>query len=226
MQRQRYKIAVLGGTGAQGSGLALRLAAAGHAVTIGSRNADKAHASAAELSARLDGKTIAGADNRQAAGAADIVFLTVPYAVQRTTVDEVIEQLANKILIDATVPLVPPKVSVVQLPEGQSAVAAIQQHLGKQTRVVSAFQNVSAQHLADLGHRIDCDVLVCGDDHRACEIAIGLIEDIGMRGLYAGPIRNSAAVEALTSVLIAINRRHKVTGSGIRITGLPETSRP
>ncbi len=223
MQGQRHKIAVLGGTGAQGSGLALRLAAAGHTVTIGSRNADKAHASAAELSARLDGTSIAGADNRQAAGAADIVFLTVPYAVQRTTVDEVIEQLANKILIDATVPLVPPKVSVVQLPEGQSAVAAIQQHLGKQTRVVSAFQNVSAQHLADLHHVIDCDVLVCGDDQPACEIAISLIADIGMRGLYAGPIRNSAAVEALTSVLITINRRHKVTGSGIRITGLPGT---
>jgi 8-hydroxy-5-deazaflavin:NADPH oxidoreductase len=223
MQRQRYKIAVLGGTGAQGSGLALRLAAAGHAVTIGSRNADKACAAAAELSARLDGKTIAGADNRQAAAGADIAFLTVPYAVQRATVDEVAEQLGNKILIDTTVPLVPPKVSVVQLPEGQSAVAAIQQRLGSQTRVVSAFQNVSAQHLADLGHHIDCDVLVCGDDQPACEIAIGLIADIGMLGLYAGPIRNSAAVEALTSVLITINRRHKVTGSGIRITGLPET---
>jgi NADPH-dependent F420 reductase len=147
-------------------------------------------------------------------------MLTVPYAVQKSTVDEVLDQIAGKILIDATVPLVPPKVSVVQLPDGQSAVAAIQQHLGSKTRVVSAFQNVSAQHLADLHHDIDCDVLVCGDDASACETAIGLIEDIGMRGLYAGEIRNSAAVEALTSVLIAINRRHKVTGSGIRITGL------
>ena len=89
--------------------------------------------------------------------------------------------------------------------------------------MVSAFQNVSAQHLADLHHDIDCDVLVCGDDTAACNLTIGLIRDIGMRGLYAGTIRNSAAVEALTSVLIAINRRHKVTGSGIRITGLPES---
>ncbi len=222
-ERRRYKIAVLGGTGAQGSGLALRLAAAGHTVTIGSRSPDKARTAAAELSAKLDDKSIAGDDNRQAAAAAEIVMLTVPYAVQKATVDEVLDQIAGKILIDATVPLVPPKVSVVQLPEGQSAVAAIQQRVGSQTRVVSAFQNVSAPHLADLHHDIDCDVLVCGDDQAACETAIGLIADIGMRGLYAGPIRNSAAVEALTSVLIAINRRHKVTGSGIRITGLPKT---
>ena len=223
-ERRRYKIAVLGGTGAQGSGLALRLAAAGHAVTIGSRSADKARASAAELSARLDRKRIAGDDNRQAAAAAEIVMLTVPYAVQKATVDEVLDQIAGKILIDATVPLVPPKVSVVQLPDGQSAVAAIQQYVGSKTRVVSAFQNVSAQHLADLHHDIDCDVLVCGDDASACETTIGLIEDIGMRGLYAGPIRNSAAAEALTSLLIAINRRYKVAGgAGIRITGIPET---
>ena len=168
-ERRRYKIAVLGGTGAQGSGLALRLAAAGHTVTIGSRSADKARAAAAELSAKLDDKSIAGDDNRQAAAAAEIVMLTVPYAVQKATVDEVLDQIAGKILIDATVPLVPPKVSVVQLPEGQSAVAAIQQRVGSQTRVVSAFQNVSAPHLADLHHDIDCDVLVCGDDAPACD---------------------------------------------------------
>lgn len=220
-EQPRYRIAVLGGTGAQGSGLALRLAAAGHTVTIGSRDAAKAKQSAAELSEQLTGKTIAGDGNKQAAAGAEIAILTVPYAVQQATVDDVRDEIAGKILIDATVPLVPPKVSVVQLPDGQSAVAVVQQRLGAQTRVVSAFQNVSAQHLADLHHDIDCDVLVCGDDTAACNLAIGLIRDIGMRGLYAGTIRNSAAVEALTSVLIAINRRNKVTGSGIRITGLP-----
>jgi NADPH-dependent F420 reductase len=222
MERQRHKIAVLGGTGAQGSGLALRLAAAGHAVTIGSRNAEKARTAAAELSRRLDGKTVAGLDNRQAAAGAEIILLTVPYAAERASVEEVRDQLDGKMLVDATVPLVPPKVSVVQLPEGQSAVAAIQQMLGSQVRVVSAFQNVSAQHLT-LDHDVDCDVLVCGNDRAACEIVIGLCEDIGLRGLYAGTIANSAAVEALTSVLIAINRRYKVAGSGIRITGLPKT---
>jgi NADPH-dependent F420 reductase len=220
VERRRYKIAVLGGTGAQGSGLALRLATSGHAVIIGSRSADKARVAASELSNRLSGKAIAGTDNRQAAAAAEIAILTVPYAVQKATVEEVLAELDGKILVDATVPLVPPKVSVVQLPDGQSAVAAVQQLVGNKVRVVSAFQNVSAQHLSDLDHEVDCDVLVCGDDQDACEVAIGLIADIGMRGLYAGPIRNSAAVEALTSVLITINRRHKVAGSGIRITGL------
>jgi NADPH-dependent F420 reductase len=111
----------------------------------------------------------------------------------------------------------------VQLPAGQSAVAAIQQLAGKTVRVVSAFQSVSAQHLADLAHAVDCDVLVCGDDPGACDLVIALCADMGLRGLYAGPIANSAAAEALTSVLITINRRYKVAGgAGIRITGIPQ----
>src|SRR5258707_14281501 len=125
-EQRRYRIAILGGTGAQGSGLALRLAAAGHAVTIGSRDADKAVSAAAQASARL-GTAIAGADNCGAAGGAEIVFLTVPHAAQRATVDDVLDHIQGKILVDATAPLVPPKVSVVQLPDGQSAVAAIQE---------------------------------------------------------------------------------------------------
>jgi NADPH-dependent F420 reductase len=217
-----YRIAVLGGTGAQGSGLALRLANAGHTVTIGSRDAARAQTAASELSART-GKPIAGADNRGAADAGEIVILAVPYAVERATVEAVLDRLQGKILVDATVPLVPPKVSVVQLPAAQSAVAAIQDLAGKTVRVVSAFQNVSAQHLSDLDHAVDCDVLVCGDDRDACDVVIGLCADIGLRGLYAGAIRNSAAAEALTSVLININRRYKVPGgAGIRITGIPE----
>jgi 8-hydroxy-5-deazaflavin:NADPH oxidoreductase len=224
MDNKQYKIAILGGTGAQGTGLALRLARAGHHVTIGSRNAAKARGAAADASGRA-GRTIAGADNRGAAGAAEIVFLTVPFAVQRATVEDVLAELQGKILVDATVPLVPPKVSVVQLPNGESAVAAIQELLGKGVRVVSAFQNVSAQHLSDLDHAVDCDVLVCGDDQSACDIVIALCADMGLRGLYAGAIRNSAAAEALTSLLIAINRRYKVPGgAGIRITGIPQRS--
>jgi len=223
LERQRHKIAILGGTGAQGSGLALRLAAAGHAVTIGSRDAARARNAAAELAARI-GKAIAGADNHAAAAAAEIAILTVPYAAQRVTVEEVLAELQGKILIDATVPLAPPKVSVVQLPEGRSAVAVIQAFVGTSVRVVSAFQNISAQHLGDLAHPVDCDVLVCGDDRAACETAIALAADMGLRGLYAGPLANSAATEALTSVLIAINRRYKVPGgAGIRITGIPES---
>ena len=150
-------------------------------------------------------------------------MLTVPYAVQRATVEDVLERLEGKILVDATVPLMPPKVSLVQLPQGRSAVAAIQELAGRSVQVVSAFQNVSAEHLADLDHPIDCDVLVCGDDAAACARVIALCADIGLRGLHAGPIANSAAAEALTSLLIVINRRYKVPGgAGIRITGIPE----
>jgi NADPH-dependent F420 reductase len=221
MERRRYKIAVLGGTGAQGSGLALRLAAAGHELAIGSRDGERAARAAVELST-CAGKPIAGFDNRAAAAAADIVILTVPYAVERATVESVLEELRGKLLVDATVPLVPPTVGMVALPEGQSAVAAIQRLAGNDVRVVSAFQNVSAQHLQELDHEVDCDVLVCGNDRAACDIVLGLCRDIGLRGLYAGVIGNSAAAEALTSVLITINRRYKVAGAGIRITGLPK----
>jgi len=219
--RKSSRIAILGGTGAQGGGLALRLARAGHEVVIGSRDAERAQAAAARIGERV-GTRVAGAGNRDAAAAADIVILTVPYASQRATIDDVQAELQGKILVDATVPLVPPKVSTVQLPNEDSAVAAIQASLGKSVRVVSAFQNVSAEHLADVDHAIDCDVLVCGDEADACARVIALCADIGLRGLHAGPIRNSVAAEALTSLLIAINRRYKVPGgAGIRITGIP-----
>jgi NADPH-dependent F420 reductase len=225
-EQQHYRIAILGGTGAQGSGLALRLARAGHDITIGSRDPSRARETAAELTARI-GKPIAGADYRGASASAEIVILTVPYAAQRAIAEAVRDELQGKILVDATVPLVPPKVSVVALPEGRSAVAAVQELVGKNVRVVSAFQNVSAQHLADLAHPIDCDVLVCGDDRGACDLVIGLCADISLRGLYAGSIANSAVAEALTSVLITINRRYKVPGgAGIRITGIPEVEKP
>ncbi len=217
---ERPTIAVLGGTGAEGSGIALRLARAGHAVVIGSRDPDKARRTADDLAAKAGSGSITGTGNRDAAAAAEVVFLTVPYAAEMPTVEEVRPMLSGKILVDATAPLKPPKVARVQLPEGGSAVAAVQALLGEDVRVVSAFQNVAAHHLADLGHEPDCDVLVCGDDADAREIVVGLARDMGVRALHAGPIANSAAAEALTSVLIAINRRYKVPGgAGIRISG-------
>jgi NADPH-dependent F420 reductase len=219
---QSSTIAILGGTGAQGRGLALRLARAGHAVIVGSRDPERARTAATEMTERA-GKPVSGAGNRDAAASGEIVILTVPYAVQRATVEDVLERLQGKILVDATVPLMPPKVSLVQLPQGRSAVAAIQELAGKSVQVVSAFQNVSAEHLSDLDHPIDCDVLVCGDEAAACARVIALCADIGLRGLHAGSIGNSAAAEALTSLLIVINRRYKVPGgAGIRITGIPE----
>ena len=214
-------IGVLGGTGKEGSGLAYRWALAGHEVVIGSRDAGKASAGAAELNQLLGGKAVVrGASNLEAARAA-VVVLTVPYAAQLATADSVADQLVGKILIDVTVPLTPPKVDRVQLPGGESAVVALQRRLGTQVKVVSAFQNVSATHLKDAAHAVDCDVLVCGDDADAREVVIGLARDVGLRAWHAGVLANSVASEALTSVLIAINKRYKVAGSGIRITGLP-----
>lgn len=219
--KKDIKIAVLGGTGQEGSGLALRWAKAGYRVFIGSRDAARAAAAATEMKATLGTADIAGCSNKDAAAAADVVVLTVPFPAQRSTVEDVRSVLDGKILVDATVPLVPPKVARVQLPDSGSAVAAVQKMLGSAVRVVSAFQNVSAHHLKDLTHEVDCDVLICGDDPAARETVVDLAADIGLRGVHAGPIENSAAAEALTSILIAMNIRYKVPGTGIRITGLP-----
>lgn len=217
---ERATIAVIGGTGAEGGGIALRLAQAGHRIVIGSRDAAKAGSAAAELARMLDGAQISGQANRDAAASAEIVILAVPYAAQRPTVEDIRAQLAGKILVDATAPLMPPRVNRVQLPAGGSAVAAIQALLGEATRVVSAFQNVSAEKLRQLDHAVDCDVLVCADDAPARQTVIDLIAAMGLRGIDGGPICNSAAAEALTSLLIWVNRKYKVPGAGIRITGL------
>jgi NADPH-dependent F420 reductase len=149
-----------------------------------------------------------------------VVVLAVPYAAQVTTAVEVRAELEGKVLVDVTAPLVPPRVDRVQLPGGESASVALQRRLGDGVKVVSAFQNVSAVHLKDPEHRIDCDVLVCGDDPAAREVVIGLARDAGLRAWHAGVLANSVATEALTSVLIALNKRYKVPASGIRITGI------
>jgi NADPH-dependent F420 reductase len=222
MQPQpKSKIAVLGGTGKEGSGLALRWADAGHHIVIGSRVRERAQEAAAAINARIGMDRAEGAGNLAAAQRGDIVVLTVPYAAQLATLEEVRTALPGKILIDVTVPLVPPQVGRVQLPDGGSAVVKAQAMLGPGVRVVSAFQNVSAELLTELGQPIDCDVLVCGDDRDARAQVIALAQDAGMRAFHAGPLANSVVAEALTSVLITINRQHKVKHSGIAITGLP-----
>ena len=217
----RPTIAVLGGTGAEGGGLALRWAQAGYPIVIGSRNPEKASQACAQMNTKLGRSAVTHDNYLGATTGAQIIVLCVPYAAQRATVEEVRPALDGKILIDTTVPLVPPKVARVQLPTGGSAVAAIQVLLGASVRVIAAFQNVPAHQLQDLAHEVACDVLVCGDDIAARETVIQLAADIGLRGIHAGSIANSAAAEALTSVLIAINARYKIPGgAGIRITGL------
>ncbi|MFT5483851.1 MAG: NADPH-dependent F420 reductase [Halieaceae bacterium] len=216
-------LAILGGTGDLGTGLARRWAQAGYEVIIGSRTIDKAELAVADLrevmAERGLGEINVRADeNLAAAMAADIVAITVPFAHQAETLLHVAAALEGKILIDVTVPLIPPKVGRVQLPEGGSAGEIAQNILGEGVRVVSAFQNVAAHHLQE-GQGMDCDVLVCGNDKAARGEVITLVEAAGMRGYHAGLINNAAAAEALTSVLITINRQYKCH-AGIRITGI------
>lgn len=217
---EKKTIAVLGGTGKEGGGLALRWAHKGHKVIVGSRDASRAKEAAESINATIGAENASGAANIEAAAAAEIVCLAVPYAAQQPTVRDVAPALAGKILIDVTVPLVPPKVSRVQLPNGGSAVEAVQKLLGEDVRVVSAFQNISSSHLMHLDAEVDCDVLVCSDDVAAANEVVDLAEQIGLTAWNAGPLCNSVVSEALTSVLIALNRRYKVPGSGIKLTGI------
>ncbi|WP_027873558.1 NADPH-dependent F420 reductase [Spongiibacter marinus] len=218
-------IAILGGTGNLGTGLARRWAQAGYRVIIGSRTQEKAEHAVAELKALMDERgvdavAVEAMDNQSAAEAADIAALTVPFAHHRSTLESLRGALQGKILIDVTVPLVPPKVARVQLPEEGSAGQIAQEILGDDVKVVSAFQNVAAVHLQE-GSELDCDVLVCGNNKEARATVINLVEAAGLRGFHAGSIANAAAVEAMTSLLIFINKQYQCH-AGIKLTGVDE----
>ncbi len=217
----RETIAILGGTGDLGTGLAIRWSKAGHRIVIGSRTLEKAQAAVAKLH-EISPETPADAmENADAAAAGDIVVLTVPAEHQLSTLEHVRGGLSGKILIDVTVPLVPPKVSTVQLPPEGSAGKRAQELLGDEVMVVSAFQNVAA-HLLQQDVHIECDVLVAGNKKDARQKVIDLISLAGMKGWHAGPIANAAAAEALTSVLIQINRQGELSHAGIKIVGQGE----
>ena len=215
-------LAVIGGTGAEGSGLAVRWAIAGYPILIGSRSAEKATVAAAELRSLLaqTAVTIGGATNADAAAQADIVILSVPYDAQTGTIEQIVAGCQGKVVITVGVPLKPPKVATVWHPPGGSAAQEAQTQLGADVQVVAAFQNVAAGHLKDLSWQPDCDVLVTGDSKAAKQQAIELAQAAGFVAIDAGPLANAAVVEGLTAVLIGINLRYKVKDSGIRITGL------
>ena len=218
------KIAIVGGTGALGRGLMLRWAAAGFSVVLGSREKHKAEQAAREANAQLGINTVAGADNFVAAASADIVVLTIPFSQHASTITLLRDVLQGKILIDVTVPLLPPNVKTVHVPPSGSAAKDAQVALGEGVKVVSAFQNIAATHLQDLDHALDCDVLVCGNDTGARDEVMSLVEAAGMRGWHAGRIDNSIIAESLTSALIFINGKYKIDGAGIRITGQSRTA--
>jgi NADPH-dependent F420 reductase len=211
-------IAVLGGTGKEGKGLAYRWAKAGYQVLIGSRLSEKAVTAAAEIIETLEGSgSVVGLTNLEAAQQANIVVLAVPYAAHRTTLEDVKDALKGKMLIDVTAPLMTPKTKV-QLPPAGSAAQEAKEVVGEGVEVVAAFQNISHEYL--LGdEEVDCDVLVTGTSKAARLEAIKLVEAASLTGWDAGPIENSVVAEGLTSVLIYINKQYGSTHAGIKISG-------
>jgi 8-hydroxy-5-deazaflavin:NADPH oxidoreductase len=216
VEDSKLKVAIVGGTGHLGSALAFCLARAGVRVLIGSRDRQSADRVAANLHPAIE-----SGDNRTVAAEGDIVIVTVPYSAHAATLDTIRSVVAGKIVVDATVPLVPPAVMRVQLPATGSAAIEARALLGENVRLVSAFHNVAAHRLAK-GEPVDCDVLVFGDEPDARREVIRLVRRMGMRGIAGGALANSAAAEALTSVLIFLNKTYKADGAGIRLTGLDE----
>lgn len=213
-------IGVIGGTGKEGKGLAFRWAKAGYRVLIGSRDIEKAQTAVDDIRSRLaEGAKVEARINADAVREADLAVLTVPYAAQKDTLTALKDLLQGKILIATTVPLVPPKVTKVQLPAAGSATLEAQQILGEGTPVVAAFQNISYEKLLT-DQPMECDVLVCGTGKIAREVALKLVEDAGLIGWDGGPLENSVVVEGMTSILIGLNKQHGVQSAGIRITGI------
>ena len=214
------KIAILGGTGKEGMGIGYRWAKAGHEITIGSRQESKALEAAAKLEELLGNKIkIQGKENLEAAKDAELLVLTVPYSAHKAMCEYIKEVSQGKIVIDVTVPLVPPKVTKVQMPPAGSATLEAKAILRENTSVVAAFQNISYEHLLEDGE-VNCDVLVTGDSKASREFVIKLIQEGGLVGIDAGPIENSVVVEGLTSILIGINKQFGIHDSGIKITGI------
>ncbi len=216
-----HTIGIVGGTGKEGRGLAYRWLKAGYRILIGSRQAEKAQAAADELRKLAgEGADVSGVTNPEAASQADLVVLTVPYAAHRATLEGLKDCLAGKILVDVTAPLVPPKVTKVQMPPAGSAAQEAVEILGEGVQVVSAFQIIPYERLLH-DEDIDCDVLVCGTSKAARGTVLQLVRDAGMVGYDAGPVENSVVAEGLTSILIGINRQFGVKSSGVKITGIP-----
>ena len=215
------KIGILGGTGKEGAGLAVRWAQAGHEIVIGSRDAERARGKAAELAALSPGARIQGQGNRDAAAAADIVVIALPAGGLAATLPEVRDACRAKVVVSTVVPLTfgggrlftPP-------PQGSSAEEA-QEILGAEARVVAAFHHIAAHELSATEHDIECDLLICGGDAEAKKQVSELGASMGLRAVDVGALTNAGPLEGITAVLATINRRYKLKNSGIKITGLP-----
>jgi 8-hydroxy-5-deazaflavin:NADPH oxidoreductase len=215
------RIAILGGTGKEGTGLALRWAAAGYEIYIGSRQIEKAKLAAEKINQQLGNNNVTGLANTEAARLADISILTVLHTAHREAIESIKDVIGGKILVDATSrvdyhdprPIEPP-----------CAAEETQQLLGPNARVVAAFQNIPAKSLKqNLGQLMNADVLVCSDDMDAAEQVISLANAAGMNGYYAGPLVNAIVVEGITSILIYLNKHYGVKDASIQVNGISES---
>ncbi len=212
-------IAIIGGTGKEGTGLATRWAAAGYTVIIGSRQADKAVIAAQAINSQLGIDRVRGMENSGAVSQAEVCVMTVIQAAHDQAVERLKEALTGKILVDATSRV---DYRDPQPPEPPSAAQRAQQILGPGVRVVAAFQNVPANSLTRSIHEpLDADVLVCADDLEAGEQVVRLANAAGMHGYYAGRLANAIIVEGLTSILISLNKYYKQKNASIKVTGIP-----
>jgi 8-hydroxy-5-deazaflavin:NADPH oxidoreductase len=212
-------IAILGGTGKEGAGLAVRWAKVGHSIIIGSRDAERAKSKAAELRDAAQAIPIVGHTNAEAATLGEVIVVALPAVGLASTLPETREACRGKVVVSTVVPLTfgggrlftPP-------PIGSSAEEV--QSLLPEAKVVAAFHHIAAHELADAGHDIECDLLLCGADAAAKETVSQLGRSMGLRPIDVGALSNSGPLEGITAVLATINRRYKLKNSGIKITGL------
>lgn len=214
-------LAIIGGTGKQGTALAKRFALAGVPVILGSRDAQRGLDAASALNARLSVNTITGGSNREAAQRGDILLISVPYNGMGPILQDIYEVVENKIVINIASSLDPEKKTRAKVPPSGSITAEVQNFFGERARVVAAFQNISPEKLESESATIDSDILVCGGDKDARAQVIALCRRAGMDAFDVGVLANAVAVETLTAVLIAVNVKYKVMGAGIRLTSVP-----
>jgi NADPH-dependent F420 reductase len=214
------KIGIVGGTGKEGTGLAQRWAAAGHEVIIGSRDAERARARAAEVSAGLPAGRLSGMANRAAAEVAEVVVLAVPAAGLAATLGELVEACRGKVVVSTVVPLTFGGPRLFTPPPAGSAAEEAAAILGPEAQVVAAFHHIAAHELSAGDHPIECDLLICGGTAEAKKVVSDLGASMGLRSVDVGPLSNAGPVEGITAILATVNRRYKLKNSGIKVTGL------
>ncbi len=223
MSTPNLSLAVIGGTGSEGSAIAARFAKAGVRVLIGSRDAMKAQNTANIINTKFGSKNVEGYSNRDAATKADVVLLSIPYDGMKPILEDLKTAVQGKIVINIASSLDPERKSRAKLNPKGSITAEVQEFFGEGTKVVAAFQNISPEQLEKFDSKIETDVLVCGGDKEAREAVVAMIRKTGIEAFDAGVLANAVVVETMTAVLIYINIKYKMKGAGISLVGVPRT---